>query len=68
MFFREGVVDGVDAWNEEPHGDEEANAWSEVDKADLEGAEAVAIAVDGFELGIETVSGCENESLIARHH
>ena len=49
----EGVVDGVDFRHDEPDGDEEAEAWTQVHETDLGRIEGVRRgAVDGLEVGV----------------
>ena len=63
----EGVVDAVDAGDQEPDGGEEAEAWGEVQEADMGGGEAIAVAEDGLEVGVEAVVCAEDDGLVDGH-
>ncbi len=69
MLFRQAVVDGIDLGNDEPHANEEAEARTQIDEPDLSGREAVVTlaAVDGFEVGIQAISGSEQDRLPDGH-
>ena len=63
----EGVVDGVDAGDKEPDRNQKANAGGEVQEPDLGGGEAVAVAEDGLEIGVEAVVRAEDDGLVDGH-
>lgn len=69
MFFREVIVDGVDLGYDEPDADEEAEAGTEIDKADLSSRETViaVAAVDGLEVGVQAIRGSEKDGLPDGH-
>lgn len=67
VLAREVVVDGVDLGHEEPDADEEAEARAEVHEPDLGAREAVAGAVDGFEVGVQAVRRSEEDGLPDGH-
>ena len=67
MLFRKILVDCVNLRDDEPNCSKEPKTRTEIYKPDLEAVEAIPISVDRLELGIETISGCENESLVGGH-
>lgn len=64
---REVVVDGVDLGHEEPDGRQEAETGAQVHESDGGGVEAVELAVDGLEVGVEGVRGAEEDGLVYGH-
>lgn len=64
---RERVVDGVDSRDNQPDGKDKADAGSKIYKADLDGGEAISVAVDGLKVGVEAVIGAEDASLVDGH-
>lgn len=67
VFPRELVVDGVDLGHEEPDGRQEAETGAQVHESDGGGVEAVELAVDGLEVGVERVRGAEEDGLVYGH-
>ena len=69
MFFCQVVVDGVDLGDDEPDANEEAEAGTKIDEADLCSREPViaVAAVDGFEIGVQAIRGSEKDGLPDGH-
>lgn len=63
----ERIVDGVDSGNNQPDGEEKADAGSEIHEADLGSGEAVLLTVDGLKVGVEAVNGAEDDRLVDGH-
>lgn len=64
---RERIEGGIDSGNNQPDGEEKADARSKIYEADLSGGEAIVVAVDGLEVGVEAVIGAEDERLVDGH-
>lgn len=63
----EFVVHCIDSGYQEPDGGEETKAWTEVHQADLFGVEAVFALVDGLEVCVQGIGGCEEDGLVDAH-
>lgn len=63
----QSIVDGVDSRHDEPDAEEETEPGTEVGETDLLGAEVVDSLVDGLEIGVERVGGCEEDGLVGGH-